>query len=497
MDRIWPDLVFKKEIMKKRVFKVANHGVSIYPLCLLGEVLYYDFHKLYGKNYEKSIAEFSQGVNRFAIMPGSHEKISHLITPKVIDNLRWVKQFFKKIYQNSAQLLNQADRAFKTDLTKKNGKELLTFYQSYNQKFKQMYLYGWLPNAVEGLESIFSDKLEFVLANKLKKLNKSDKIGEYFSILTTPAKDSEREREQKDFLKLLSGAKKGKDLANRLKSHQAKYCWLQYNYDGPALSLNYFINQAKQYSKVNPDVQLEKIIRQKKELVGKQRLFIEELKLSDRDEYLFWLGRQFAFIKNYRKDILYKSYYPNDRLLKEIGRRLGLSVRQVKHILPQEMPKILLGGKVDSNLLNQRIKYSVLFYGPKTPKVFVGGQAKKIIKQRVGEEKVETKTSELKGQVAFSGRAKGKVKIVNAVGDMIGFKKGQILVSGKTNPNLIAAMKRAAAIVTDQGGLTSHAAIVSRELKIPCVVGTKIATEVLKNGDQVEVDANQGIVRKA
>ena len=80
---------------------------------------------------------------------------------------------------------------------------------------------------------------------------------------------------------------------------------------------------------------------------------------------------------------------------------------------------------------------------------------------------------------------------------MIGFKKGQILVSGKTNPNLIAAMKRAAAIVTDQGGLTSHAAIVSRELKIPCVVGTKIATEVLKNGDQVEVDANQGIVRKA
>src|SRR3990167_2655810 len=142
MDRIWPDLVFKKEIMKKRVFKVANHGVSIYPLCLLGEVLYYDFHKLYGKNYEKSIAEFSQGVNRFAIMPGSHEKISHLITPKVIDNLRWVKQFFKKIYQNSAQLLNQADRAFKTDLTKKNGKELLTFYQSYNQKFKQMYLYG-------------------------------------------------------------------------------------------------------------------------------------------------------------------------------------------------------------------------------------------------------------------------------------------------------------------------------------------------------------------
>ena len=57
-------------------------------------------------------------------------------------------------------------------------------------------------------------------------------------------------------------------------------------------------------------------------------------------------------------------------------------------------------------------------------------------------------------------------------------------------------MKKAAAIVTDDGGLTCHAAIVARELKTPCVVGTKIATKVLKDGDMVEVDANKGIVKK-
>jgi pyruvate,water dikinase len=64
-----------------------------------------------------------------------------------------------------------------------------------------------------------------------------------------------------------------------------------------------------------------------------------------------------------------------------------------------------------------------------------------------------------------------------------------------TRPEYISAMKKAAAIVTDEGGITCHAAIVSRELKKPCIIGTKIATKVLKDGDLVEVDADKGIVK--
>ncbi len=64
-----------------------------------------------------------------------------------------------------------------------------------------------------------------------------------------------------------------------------------------------------------------------------------------------------------------------------------------------------------------------------------------------------------------------------------------------TTPEMVPVMKRAAAFVTDEGGITCHAAIVSREMKKPCIIGTKIATKVLKDGDLVEVDANRGIVR--
>ena len=63
------------------------------------------------------------------------------------------------------------------------------------------------------------------------------------------------------------------------------------------------------------------------------------------------------------------------------------------------------------------------------------------------------------------------------------------------NSTYVPAMEKAGAIITDEGGLLSHAAIVSRELKVPCVVGTKIATRVLKDGDKIYVDADKGIVK--
>ncbi|MBI5729435.1 MAG: hypothetical protein HY983_04335 [Candidatus Magasanikbacteria bacterium] len=76
------------------------------------------------------------------------------------------------------------------------------------------------------------------------------------------------------------------------------------------------------------------------------------------------------------------------------------------------------------------------------------------------------------------------------------FTDGNILVSNVTDPTLLPIMKKANAFVTNMGGLTCHAAIVAREMKKPCVVGTKIATHVFKDGDMVEVDAERGIVRK-
>ncbi len=99
------------------------------------------------------------------------------------------------------------------------------------------------------------------------------------------------------------------------------------------------------------------------------------------------------------------------------------------------------------------------------------------------------------GKSAYKGFVQGKVKIVFELSELEKVQRGDVLVTPMTTPEMILALKKASAIITDEGGITCHAAIVSRELKIPCIIGTINATSILKDGDMVEVNANQGVVK--
>ena len=133
-----------------------------------------------------------------------------------------------------------------------------------------------------------------------------------------------------------------------------------------------------------------------------------------------------------------------------------------------------------------------------------GEEAESYARVRLGPLYEEERTFEgdmMTGVVAVKGRARGVVRVLHANdvphARMLRqtFQKGEILVTEMTQPNILDIASRAGAIVTDEGGMLSHAAIISRELGIPCVVYTKIATKALQDGDRVEVDADKGIVR--
>ncbi|MEK9151326.1 MAG: PEP-utilizing enzyme [Patescibacteria group bacterium] len=103
--------------------------------------------------------------------------------------------------------------------------------------------------------------------------------------------------------------------------------------------------------------------------------------------------------------------------------------------------------------------------------------------------------TEFHGTPASKGKIRAKARVIFGSADFSKFQEGEVLVTEMTRPDFISVMKQSAAIITDEGGLTSHAAIIARELKKPCIIGTKIATQVLKDGDLVEVDADHGVVR--
>lgn len=102
---------------------------------------------------------------------------------------------------------------------------------------------------------------------------------------------------------------------------------------------------------------------------------------------------------------------------------------------------------------------------------------------------------ELKGIVANRGVARGIARIVSGPEDFDKFEKGNILVAKITDPSYVLIITRAAAIVTDLGGVTSHPAIIAREFNIPCIVGTEVATQIIKNGALIQVDASSGVVK--
>jgi phosphoenolpyruvate synthase/pyruvate phosphate dikinase len=177
---------------------------------------------------------------------------------------------------------------------------------------------------------------------------------------------------------------------------------------------------------------------------------------------------------------------------------LAISPLQARYVTLEEYKAALAKGReVDVDIVNERYNLSASWLCGGKLQLVTGSAASKLKKTLLpSDNSTAVQVNELKGAVAYPGRVRGVVKIVNAVKDMEKFKEGDILVSYSTNPSLVPAMNKAAAIVTNTGGVTCHAAIVSRELRTPCVIGTGYATKVLRDGDVVEVNANIGIVKK-
>jgi len=200
-------------------------------------------------------------------------------------------------------------------------------------------------------------------------------------------------------------------------------------------------------------------------------------------------------MKTYRMDALYRSYEAIQPLLKKIATDNYLSLQQIYYSPIELLVEMLIGNGVDAHKFNELGKYSARYFDGEKIYLLVGDEAKELVAPARNSLPKKAEVKELKGECAFPGKIRGRVAVINRAEEMKKFQDGDILVSVVTDPSLLPIMKKAKAFVTNQGGLTCHAAIVARELQIPCVIGTKNATYVLKDGDVVEVDASKGMVK--
>ena len=353
-----------------------------------------------------------------------------------------------------------------------------------------------------------STRLEFTYACEqrlieiVKKIHAKNWV-DVFGELSTPVMLDEIQVEQLDFIKILNSGITDK----KLLEHASKYPWLMFCKYDEQEALEFLKGLSKEFNDLNFDEREKELKKDKDELKKKQKDFFRNIKnekIRKEAEYLAY----FIQIQGVRR-MQVKAYWGGCPYLARgmwhaISKELDVSIDDIFwYIFPNEIQAFLDNtSKDDVHKLVEKRKHGYSLYYP------VGGKIQ-IIEEpdssKFFHEFIEPKKhleDVIKGQTASPGIYTGKVRKVIAGGvedikeSIKNFKKGEILVTSMTQPNMMVIAQRAGAIVADEGGITSHAAIISRELKIPCIVGCLHAMYVLKDGDTVEVDADKGIVRK-
>jgi len=320
--------------------------------------------------------------------------------------------------------------------------------------------------------------VENPVENKLKELFAKElpqkELDEIMKYLGTPLENNFYKQEEYDLL-----------MSENIKNHVKKYEWInsRYGEDNP-----YALKDAKNRLKgMNKEDFLRKWHEEKQKIT--QTISKAKKILGKKNSYLIDFIQFIVWCRTQRTDIINKSIYLYIPKLKELAKEKGITYKELLYCSKEEV----MGEIPSRDIIKQRMNQG--FAIPMEDgriRCVQGKEAEKI--KKLFESKTES-MKKLKGTIACEGIVKGKAKIILDKSDYDKIKKGDILVTSMTTPNMIFIMKKSVAFITDEGGITCHAGILSREMNKPCIIGTKIATKVLKDGDLVEVDANKGIIK--
>jgi phosphohistidine swiveling domain-containing protein len=244
--------------------------------------------------------------------------------------------------------------------------------------------------------------------------------------------------------------------------------------------------------------EIEKQLKELNEKKERNKKFAAEYKstLSGKSLKLFEFIQLAMLMRDQRKEFFQKSMTPVFNIARELFKRQKLDEGDIIYATAEELLSKEFKKPDYRNKLKEREAGMLLYIYSAGWEIKCGDITR--VNQEIFEWADKSRGKEakfLKGNTASPGFVKAKVSVILGKQDFKKFVPGTVLVTSMTRPEFLPLIKKAAAIVTDEGGITCHAAILSREFGIPCVVGTKVATRVLKTGDTVEVDTNKGIIK--
>ncbi len=404
--------------------------------------------------------------------------------------------FLNKIVEELANLErlsdDLADRVSKIDIKQVTDNDLAQILLDHFEYWIKYFSIGFLWFAVDDIAEELKEKIKNSWTGTEADLK-------YFLQATfRPSKFPSSSREQRELLNLKKVPLNKFDEA--LESHWRKYTHLSMrDIDDEPFTLQYFkdrlaiFDQEDEFNKAK-----EELERADKELIETTDL-VRGVSLPDDIKRVINFCRDVAYLRTEVVESFTRVNFIYNPVFKEVAERLSLKIEEVLHLLVSELIERIKSGtlSISKEKIEERVNNGYAYLITTAVSFFVmGDEVDRLKNLIISEENLYADLKSIKGQTGYKGKITGKVRVIldkRKANDLV---EGEVLVTGMTNPDFVPAMKRSSAIITNEGGILCHAAIMSREFGVPCVIGTKIATDFLKTGDIVEVDATSGIITK-
>jgi phosphohistidine swiveling domain-containing protein len=419
---------------------------------------------------------------------------------KVLAEQRKDKSYIDKIIDQWKKLASEQDKYFNNIQFMHNlsDKEFLELHKHHFEILSKMWN---LAIRIEFFDPYGHDLLEqenngFFSDKQLKILTANVKLSylqeELIELMQIAVKNYGKKPDI-----LSAGDAEKSPIASEIKKHAQKYYYIHGDWASvKEVEASHFFGSIKEImqkelAEINKDINEllkypDKIQREKEEILKKKPL--KELLNT------IYFFQEVTEWRDVRKKYAQLGNYFGERLLDELQRRTDVDRRLLRFAIPPE---------IEEYGLNIPGQYIELLHERSQECLFV--ESKKMVsvsKSSIAEMKaimdstIADISEGIKGNVGNPGCVTARASVINSIKDFHKFKKGDIIVAPMTRPEYMLLIGKASGIITDEGGVTCHAAIVSRERGIPCIIGTQIATDVIKDGDMIELDANKGIVRK-
>lgn len=441
------------------------------------------FQNRYNCSIQNTLTYFDGKKTDYFFDKQHHEEFNKILDTS-FDNPEFVTSMIpesiftlEEIYQEIVDFLSNKDN------------DLAKFYKKVAEYHAYFYPRKWMAFRI-------SKRIDLQVAKELRKIGKNQQeIEEILQILALPLKPNYVILEKMDLCRLAIKGYTEEDLRN----HTKKYRHIPlFDFDHDPYTIEYFNAEINLLQ--NPKEELDKLEQEFNHRKEEYKKIIKELNPSLKLKNLITMMKHSAFFRDYADTIRQKLNYHLRGVYILLGEKVGLTLEEIALLTNDEIEHHLHENKAFDKEEIERRKQAFLLVQLKDEVSIISGEEAMKEAQRLQLYETVEPTTTIKGLTASNGKKVGFAKVVYTNKDLKNIKEGDIMVTTMTRQDFVPAMRKIQALVTDEGGIVSHAAIMARELELPCIVGTKHGTKQISDGDIILFEGSTGtveILRKA